>query len=864
MKKVFISIYLIIINHLNRFSMNKLLSVLVILTMFFFASCSEKDLSSLQDGDERWVTFMAQLPGGLQSRAIGDGTTATTLSYAVYETGTQKPLITSDDKVTFENLTAKVALRLVTGKTYDIIFWADAADSPYTLDFEAQKVSVSYTGAFSNDEKRDAFFYVEKGLAITNQLNKTIELKRPFAQLNIGTNDTETAKKAGLEVKQTQVKVKAYSSLNFMDGSVDGEVDVTYNFATLPTNPSFFTVKDKGNYDYLAMNYLLVAEDKALVDCEFTLNDGTKDINTIQVSNVPVQRNYRTNIFGSLLTSAADFEIVISPDFETPDHDHSELLLAAEAGGTVTLTANVELDETLVVAEGKALTIDLNGCSITNSSDGAAIKVSANGELTINGDAGSTFTRSIINSVGNIAGGSGGNNVAVWAEKGSKVTINGGRFTVGPDADGLGNSCIYSTGGEVYINGGEFRSEAAYNGRYYVLNLQNGSNGKIVCTGGKFENFDPSGGDDHDQPTNFVAEGYSSIKVSDTPGPKGTFQIAKIGEKVDVEVSCAESFVGALSNSAVANIEVVSGIDLSTNSVEELTFQEYKTIDIKEGVTVKLGNSNWLTAEKGLTLTGKGTIDNTSEDNGSLGNGYQKSLIHVMNGACIIEGVTLINDCEYHWHGSTNTGRPYNSAAVAYWNDTDVTIKNAKIYSGEFAVCGMGRDVASGEITLVGSYFESTSSNKDNGMHWAYAMRLFGSKVRIENCEVKGIQGAISVEGCQDVIISSGKYYTVNTEGQKDAFYALYITNGAKVTITGGEFIGANDWSSSKAEGTSAVVSGDNDSGLPVGSVVLQGGKFSGKAYNHETGAVYNPSKGYKWQAIEGDGDLKWKVVAAE
>ena len=77
MKKVFISIYLIIINHLNRFSMNKLLSVLVILTMFFFASCSEKDLSSLQDGDERWVTFMAQLPGGLQSRAIGDGTTAT-------------------------------------------------------------------------------------------------------------------------------------------------------------------------------------------------------------------------------------------------------------------------------------------------------------------------------------------------------------------------------------------------------------------------------------------------------------------------------------------------------------------------------------------------------------------------------------------------------------------------------------------------------------------------------------------------------------------------------------------------------------------------------------------------------------------
>ena len=72
-------------------------------------------------------------------------------------------------------------------------------------------------------------------------------------------------------------------------------------------------------------------------------------------------------------------------------------------------------------------------------------------------------------------------------------------------------------------------------------------------------------------------------------------------------------------------------------------------------------------------------------------------------------------------------------------------------------------------------------------------MRLFGSKVRIDGCEVKGIQGGISIESCQDAVISSGKYYTVNTPGQIDAFYALYITNGAKVTITGGEFSAAND-----------------------------------------------------------------------
>ena len=175
----------------------------------------------------------------------------------------------------------------------------------------------------------------------------------------------------------------------------------------------------------------------------------------------------------------------------------------------------------------------------------------------------------------------------------------------------------------------------------------------------------------------------------------------------------------------------------------------------------------------------------------------------------------------------------------------------------------MGRDVASGEITLTDSHFESTSSHKDNGKHWAYAMRLYGSKVRIDNCEVKGIQGGVSIESCQDAVISGGKYYTVNTPGAKDAFYPVYITNGAKVTITGGEFSAANDWSGGMAEGTSAVVSGDNDAGRPSGSVILKGGKFSGKAYNHVTNTVYDPAAGYQWQAITDGGNLKWAVVSA-
>ena len=104
------------------------------------------------------------------------------------------------------------------------------------------------------------------------------------------------------------------------------------------------------------------------------------------------------------------------------------------------------------------------------------------------------------------------------------------------------------------------------------------------------------------------------------------------------------------------------------------------------------------------------------------------------------------------------------------------------------------------------------------------------------------------------------KYYTVNTLGKKDAFYPLYVTNNATVTITGGEFIGANTHST-LAEGTSAAVSGDNDTNKPYGNIILKGGKFSGKAYNHVTNSTYEPAEGYQWKAIENGGNLKWEVV---
>jgi hypothetical protein len=545
--------------------------------------------------------------------------------------------------VTFDNL------RLVAQQTYDFVFWADCADGSegnFTdRHYNTQSLkTISNRGTFEgNSDERDAFFAKET-FEVTGAFSKPVTLTRPFGLLVVKTNDLNEIKDEALKPTGYTVAFKNMpNTFNALTGEISGSEDISYTAEEL--------AKDDGT---ISMDFLWATDtEAALSDFSMTfLNNSTEICTNDAFTNIPIRRNYKTNVSGNLLTKKGTINVTIDPEFEQPD-----------------------------------------------------------------------------------------------------ITV----------------------------------------------------------------------------------------------------------------VASADELIGALNDPNVTNISVASDIDLSMQSAEELTFSTYKAIEIKENKTIQLGNTNWLTAEEGLTLTGGGIIDNSSEDYSDLTVGandhYQKSLIHITGGECVIEGVTLINDPDYHWHATT-PDHPYNSAAIAYWNDANVTVKNAHIVSGEFAVCGMGRGGANtGKVILVDSYFESTSTNKNNGQHWAYAMRLFGSEVLIENCEVKGIQGAVSIEENAMAEIRSGKFYTVNTPGQKDAFYALYVSSGCEVTITGGEFIGANNWSA-LAEGTSAVVSGDNDAGRPSGNVILKGGQFSGKAYNHVTNTVYDPADGYKWQAIEDDPGLKWKVVA--
>lgn len=300
-------------------------------TLLLPTSCQDDDMANGQQ--KSMVSFTIETPTGLQSRSMGDGTTATRLNYAVYEHGITNPLIyTSTDvgsssstashghavsPVTMVNKQATVNLQLATGLTYDVVFWADAyTGSPYTFNPTSQSITVDYiTNCQSNDEKRDAFFG-HQTIQVTQDASIDVTLYRPFAQLNIGASDFNEAQIAGVVPTKTQVAIALPNELNLMTGEVSGTATEKRTFAKESIPTENFPVT--GNR-YLAMNYLLVGDARQLVDIDFTVYREQGAVKTTTFGSVPVQRNYRTNIYGNVLTSMENVTVTIEPTFEQPD-----------------------------------------------------------------------------------------------------------------------------------------------------------------------------------------------------------------------------------------------------------------------------------------------------------------------------------------------------------------------------------------------------------------------------------------------------------------------------------------------------------------------------------------------------------------
>lgn len=341
---------------------NSILLLAAASALIFAGACQKEEAVQPVEGTAEVTFTLGQQ--GISTRAYSDGKTATKLSYAVYEAGKDEAIESVTRGVTFTNLNATVKIRLAKGKSYDFIFWADAEGAPYTFDAAKKTVTVDYLSAKANDESMDAFFAAKKNLAVDGDITQTVTLKRPFAQVNIGAFDA-IKKYLGFDPAKSQFVTKAYKTLNLYDGTVADKADVTFAFADMPAESEVFPVEGV-DVDYLSMNYILVAADKATQALSIQVSDATDANNSpvVSIDNVPVQRNYRTNIYGNLFTSSVDFTMVINPEYEGNDNvDNPDL-------GDPQHVESVSLDKTeALLAIGKTVTL-----STTISPDNATDK----------------------------------------------------------------------------------------------------------------------------------------------------------------------------------------------------------------------------------------------------------------------------------------------------------------------------------------------------------------------------------------------------------------------------------------------------------------------------------------------------------
>lgn len=566
-------------------------------------SCNDEMDNGLKTGDEGTVTFTAQLPSEMGTRAFADGLTAKHLQYAVYEAGQSTPLKVFGDETTvvgeaeMVNLKKSVTLKLTSGKSYDVIFWADATtDSPYTFNPASQEVSVDYSKVNNNSDNCDAFFKKET-ITVSGNQSVDVKLTRPFAQVNIGTDDFDAAKASGLEVTQTEVVAKAFATLNLATGEVADEADRTFTMKAIPTaSDGEFPVA--GGYKYLSMDYLLVGADKATVDVAF--NYGGPQNRTF--TNVPVQRNYRTNIYGSLLTNTTDFNVVIEPAFATTNYNLGALYTASQIGGAVTLSDNVDFDRTIAVQPGKTMSVNLNGKTVKNATDlweNPSVPNSwslfsvrgTDSKLTLSGDG------DVIAKVNDC--------YAVDVQGGGHLVIDGGHYN--------GNiHAVYVTEGVAEIKGGTFEVQQKYpdaeKADEFVLNCldENYKNGtaKIIVTGGTFIGFNPGDCKAEGNGTNFVAPGYASIANGTTADGRTIWKVVSA-----VEATTETELEGSFKSGSVTAISSnISTATITTcHSKSNLVFKNGSVLKLEPTET---GSLYTLSVRKNsnLTISGNGSI----------------------------------------------------------------------------------------------------------------------------------------------------------------------------------------------------------------------------------------------------------------
>ena len=226
--------------------------------------------------------------------------------------------------------------------------------------------------------------------------------------------------------------------------------------------------------------------------------DGSMSVNAISVEKLVVP------VGCELVFNGGDAAgTVPTPPIHVGGVAIGDVLPATVKEGTVSLQESVNLGSENLVVAAEAVIFDLGGNTVIANGSNGAIQVTG-GEVTLAGE-------------GNIEGTLGADkySMAVWANDGT-VVIDNGVYTNTTDGSARGTDLIYASGtGQVIINGGTFIAAKPE----WTLNVKDvdykAGRSNIIVKGGKFYQFDPANNNAEGASTNFVADGYKSVKEGD-------------------------------------------------------------------------------------------------------------------------------------------------------------------------------------------------------------------------------------------------------------------------------------------------------------------------------------------------------------
>lgn len=511
--------------------MNKnLFKTFAIAAMAVLAGACAKEQVASGDGETVEMTFNVDVPEAtISTKGLSDAASVNELICQVFLKGakdenkhfvyTPVPELTQNVAVVGGKATVKFSL--VKGQTYSFAFWAQTSETGYYNTDDLRSVTMNTNLVKANDPKMDAFFAIKDEARVTVSYSKKVSLKRALAQVNFGTKKY-SGRSDELKAQKSYVTLTGVPNVfhPFMSGdsfACEGSETVKFNEKEVISDETL-SVND-AEYSYLASVYVFALNpNNTITDASAVVTLSNGKTTTIKAPNVPVKRNFRTNILGDLLTVDAVWNVDVAPEFEGGD-TYDSVAAHLEAGKEVTLSEDYFVaDESKGVTLGVGVTsvLNLNGKKFSNKNglkdNKAALQV--HGDLTINGD-------------GEVYCEGGADNNAIIVEQGGHLVINGGTYNVGAKS----NATIFVMGpdkygrnGSVEINGGVFMAEA---GSDFVLNQHD--NITVNCfsvKGGTFVGFNPASVHEANGAiTSFVAEGYKSVKISESPE---TWKVEKI------------------------------------------------------------------------------------------------------------------------------------------------------------------------------------------------------------------------------------------------------------------------------------------------------------------------------------------------